>query len=114
MRAAFTRRARASGSASRCAGPPPEDRARPRAAPADAVAARIEDTAEGWRSWEAEHDIYDGPAPRARALQLARAEGPDLPADRRDRRRADHLAARDASAASATGTTASPGSATRA
>jgi GH15 family glucan-1,4-alpha-glucosidase len=25
------------------------------------VAARIEDTAEGWRSWEAEHDIYDGP-----------------------------------------------------
>jgi len=29
-------------------------------APAD-VAARIEDTVEGWRSWEAEHDIYDGP-----------------------------------------------------
>ena len=27
----------------------------------DAVAARIEDTIEGWRSWEAEHDIYDGP-----------------------------------------------------
>jgi GH15 family glucan-1,4-alpha-glucosidase len=25
------------------------------------VAARIEDTAEGWCSWEAEHDIYDGP-----------------------------------------------------
>src|ERR1700754_4679995 len=25
-----------------------------------AVAARIADTAEGWRSWEAEHDIYDG------------------------------------------------------
>jgi GH15 family glucan-1,4-alpha-glucosidase len=25
------------------------------------VAARIEDTIEAWRSWEAEHDIYDGP-----------------------------------------------------
>ena len=25
------------------------------------VAARIEDTAEAWRSWEAEHDIYEGP-----------------------------------------------------
>jgi alpha,alpha-trehalase len=27
----------------------------------DAVAARIADTVEGWRSWEADHDIYDGP-----------------------------------------------------
>ena len=27
---------------------------------ADAVADRIADTAAGWRSWEAEHDIYDG------------------------------------------------------
>jgi GH15 family glucan-1,4-alpha-glucosidase len=27
----------------------------------DAVAARIADTAEGWRSWEAAHDIYEGP-----------------------------------------------------
>jgi GH15 family glucan-1,4-alpha-glucosidase len=27
----------------------------------DRVAARIEDTVEGWRSWEAEHDIYAGP-----------------------------------------------------
>ena len=26
-----------------------------------AAAARIADTAEAWRSWEAEHDIYDGP-----------------------------------------------------
>jgi GH15 family glucan-1,4-alpha-glucosidase len=25
------------------------------------VAGRIEDTVEGWRSWEAEHDIYSGP-----------------------------------------------------
>ena len=29
--------------------------------PADEVAARIEDTVAGWRSWEAEHDIYEGP-----------------------------------------------------
>jgi GH15 family glucan-1,4-alpha-glucosidase len=27
----------------------------------DRVAARIADTAEGWRSWEADHDIYEGP-----------------------------------------------------
>jgi len=27
----------------------------------DEVAARIEDTAEAWSSWEAAHDIYDGP-----------------------------------------------------
>ncbi len=26
-----------------------------------AVAARVADTVQGWRSWEAEHDIYDGP-----------------------------------------------------
>jgi len=30
-------------------------------AAADEVARRIADTAEGWRSWEAEHDIYEGP-----------------------------------------------------
>jgi GH15 family glucan-1,4-alpha-glucosidase len=29
--------------------------------PPEQVAARIEDTAEAWRSWEAEHDIYAGP-----------------------------------------------------
>jgi GH15 family glucan-1,4-alpha-glucosidase len=32
----------------------------PATAPED-VAARIADTVEGWRSWEADHDIYDGP-----------------------------------------------------
>ena len=26
------------------------------------VAARLQDTIEGWRSWEAEHDIYEGPS----------------------------------------------------
>ena len=35
--------------------------ARPMAAPPEAVAARIDDTIEAWRSWEAEHDIYEGP-----------------------------------------------------
>jgi alpha,alpha-trehalase len=33
----------------------------PMPCPPKRVAARIEDTAEGWRSWEAEHDIYEGP-----------------------------------------------------
>jgi GH15 family glucan-1,4-alpha-glucosidase len=35
--------------------------ASPRPCPADRVRTRIDDTKEGWRSWEAEHDIYDGP-----------------------------------------------------
>ena len=38
-----------------------EDRDAPDPTASEAVAARIADTAEGWRSWEAEHDIYDGP-----------------------------------------------------
>jgi GH15 family glucan-1,4-alpha-glucosidase len=38
-----------------------EARERPQATDPDGVAARIEDTAEAWRSWSAEHDIYDGP-----------------------------------------------------
>ena len=37
------------------------DRDAPVPTAADAVAERIADTAEGWRSWEAEHDIYEGP-----------------------------------------------------
>jgi GH15 family glucan-1,4-alpha-glucosidase len=35
--------------------------ARPMPCPPERVAARIEDTIAGWRSWEAEHDVYDGP-----------------------------------------------------
>jgi alpha,alpha-trehalase len=31
------------------------------ATPPEHVASRIDDTAEAWRSWEAEHDIYEGP-----------------------------------------------------
>jgi GH15 family glucan-1,4-alpha-glucosidase len=33
----------------------------PAACPPELVAARLADTAEAWRSWEAEHDIYEGP-----------------------------------------------------
>src|SRR5438445_7162855 len=35
--------------------------ARPRPTQPVEVAERIRDTTEGWRSWESEHDIYDGP-----------------------------------------------------
>jgi GH15 family glucan-1,4-alpha-glucosidase len=35
--------------------------AAPNAAPPAEVRARIEDTAAAWRSWEAEHDVYEGP-----------------------------------------------------
>jgi GH15 family glucan-1,4-alpha-glucosidase len=39
---------------------PPEAFAPPPFAP-DEVAARIQDTVQGWRSWEADHDVYRGP-----------------------------------------------------
>ena len=39
---------------------PPEGPA-PEPLSTERVAARIEDTVDGWRSWEAEHDIYEGP-----------------------------------------------------
>ena len=39
----------------------PVEGAAPDPCPADQVTARVEDTAEGWRSWEADHDIYEGP-----------------------------------------------------
>jgi GH15 family glucan-1,4-alpha-glucosidase len=40
---------------------PPESRQAPQPTPPGEVAGRIADTVEGWRSWEAEHDIYEGP-----------------------------------------------------
>jgi GH15 family glucan-1,4-alpha-glucosidase len=40
---------------------PLEPRTQPEPTPADEVAERIADTAEAWRSWEADHDIYEGP-----------------------------------------------------
>ncbi|MGH2970395.1 MAG: glycoside hydrolase family 15 protein, partial [Solirubrobacteraceae bacterium] len=39
----------------------PEHRDAPEPTPAAEVHARIADTAEAWRSWEAEHDVYAGP-----------------------------------------------------
>jgi GH15 family glucan-1,4-alpha-glucosidase len=39
----------------------PEAREAPEPTSPDAVAARIGDTVEAWRSWEAEHSIYEGP-----------------------------------------------------
>ena len=94
MRASVRGRARASRSASRCNGSPPEGPAPEPFAP-ERVAARIEDTRRGVALLGGRARHLRGPAPRARAAQLARAEGPHLPADRRDRRRADDLAARD-------------------
>jgi GH15 family glucan-1,4-alpha-glucosidase len=35
--------------------------ARPEPTAPDRVASRLADTIDGWRSWEAEHDVYDGP-----------------------------------------------------
>src|SRR5205823_3903060 len=59
MRASFTVAAGETiGFAMRWAGP---EHPAPEATPPAEVAARIEDTAEGWRSWESEHDIYAGP-----------------------------------------------------
>jgi GH15 family glucan-1,4-alpha-glucosidase len=40
---------------------PPEAREAPEPTAPDSVRARIGDTVETWRSWEAEHSIYDGP-----------------------------------------------------
>ena len=40
---------------------PVENADAPEPTPADRVAERIDDTVEAWRSWEAEHDIYEGP-----------------------------------------------------
>ena len=38
----------------------PEDRMAPEPTPAEQVGARIDDTVAAWRSWEAEHDVYEG------------------------------------------------------
>jgi len=39
---------------------PVDSREGPEPTPAEAVIGRIEDTVEAWRSWEVDHDIYDG------------------------------------------------------
>src|SRR4051812_10631799 len=40
---------------------PPEAREAPEPTAAARVADRVDDTIAAWRSWEAEHDVYDGP-----------------------------------------------------
>jgi alpha,alpha-trehalase len=58
MRATFTvEKGKQVGFAMRWAAP---DQPRPLPTPAAEVADRITDTAEGWRSWEGEHDVYGG------------------------------------------------------
>ena len=59
MRASFTvSEGQAVGFSLRWA--PPEERSVEASQPED-VPARIDDVAEGWRSWESEHDVYEGP-----------------------------------------------------
>ena len=92
---------------------PVESANQPEPTAPDRVADRIDDTVDGWRPWEAEHDVYEGPHKdlvqhSSRVLKgltyrpTARSSPPPRPPCRKR------------SAASATGTTASPGSATRA
>jgi GH15 family glucan-1,4-alpha-glucosidase len=60
MRASFElREGEAAGFSMRWA--PVESAKHPEPTPADRVAARIDDVVEAWRSWEADHDIYDQP-----------------------------------------------------
>ena len=68
------------------------------AAPADATtpSARIAATVRFWRNWLARGAHPRPPLARPDPALGARDQGPDLHADRRHRRRADHLAARDA------------------
>jgi GH15 family glucan-1,4-alpha-glucosidase len=40
---------------------PPDAQDAPQATAPAGIAARIDDTIAGWRSWEADHDIYEGP-----------------------------------------------------
>src|SRR5262249_2459030 len=59
LRAAFSVRAgERAGFALRWASP--EDHAAPAPTAAERVGDRIADTVEAWRSWEAEHDVYQG------------------------------------------------------
>ena len=39
----------------------PAESSEPAPCPAQRVTERIDDVADGWRSWESDHDIYDGP-----------------------------------------------------
>ena len=73
----------------------------------------FEHTVDYWRRWLGAVAL-PGPLARDAPPLGADAEADDVPADRRDRRRADDEPARSSSAAGGTGTTATRGSATRA
>ena len=104
----FTRRARASACRSCSPGFRRTSRCRTRSTPS-----RRSPTPRSTGSTGPRRAATHGRLPRGDPPVAARAQGAHLRADRRDRRRADDVAARSASAASATGTTASAGSATR-
>ena len=99
----------ASGRSARCPGP----RTWPSPQDVDDAQARLAATTRFWRNWLAGARIPDHRWREALAALGPDHQGPDLHADRRDRRRAHDLAARRRRAASATGTTATPGCATR-
>ena len=80
----------------------------PRIDPHDAVAR----TTTFWQEWTAQ-STYDGDWRDLVQRSLITLEGAHLRAERRDRRRPDDLACPNGSAASATGTTATAGCATR-
>jgi hypothetical protein len=65
----------------------------PRVWSQEEVAARLEDTVAGWRSWSAMHQGYEGPLAGAGAPLRPGAAGAHLRAHRGDRGRRDHLAA---------------------
>ena len=73
----------------------------------------LDRTAHFWRNWLADGDLPRPPVALLPAALGAHAEGAHFHADRGARGRPDHLAAGDARAANATGTTASAGCATR-
>ncbi len=57
------------------------------------IAERLAGTVASWQSWSDLHRSYDGPWARPRAPQRPGAARPDIPAERRDRRGADDVAA---------------------
>ena len=78
-----------------------------------AADAALKDTEEFWQRWTARGHVNDGPWSRGGLPLADHPEGADLRADRRHRGGADDVAARNSSAATATGTIATAGCATR-
>ncbi len=79
----------------------------------DEAYSRLVRTADYWQEWLAHGEFPDHPWRALPAAQRADAEGPDLRADRRDGRRGDDVAARDARRRAQLGLPLLAGSATR-